>query len=192
MPFIASPVPLLGFAAYSGTGKTTLLRALLPLLIARGLRVGVVKHAHHTFDIDVPGKDSYELRRAGAAQMLIASRHRWALVTETPATQEPRLADLLGHLSTDTLDLVLVEGFKAEAFPKIELYRPGLGHPLMCHTDRSIIALATDAPVPDAPSLPLLDLNDPAGIAAFVINATGVGAALSAAVQQAAGGQSAR
>ena len=187
MPTTAWPIPLLGFAAYSGTGKTTLLRALLPLLNARGLRVGVVKHAHHTFDIDVPGKDSYELRRAGAAQMLVASRHRWALVTETPESSEPRLAELLAQLSPDTLDLVLVEGFKAEIFPKIELHRPSLGHPLMCRTDSSIIALATDAPVDNPPSLQLLDLNDPAGIATFVMNTTGVGRPLSAARQQSAG-----
>lgn len=187
MQAIASPVPLLGFAAYSGTGKTTLLRALLPLLNARGLRVGVVKHAHHTFDVDVPGKDSYELRRAGATQMLVASRHRWALVTEAPESSEPRLGELLAHLSTDTLDLVLVEGFKAEIFPKIELHRPSLGQPLMCRSDSSIIALATDAPVENPPSLPLLDLNDPAGIATFVMNTTGVGRALCAAAQQSAG-----
>ena len=184
---ITSPVPLLGFAAFSGTGKTTLLRALLPLLNSRGLRVGVIKHAHHTFDVDVPGKDSYELRRAGAAQMLVGSRHRWALVTETPGLEEPRLTDLLARLSTETLDLVLVEGFKAEVFPKIELHRPSLGHPLMCRADSSIIALATDAPIENPPSLPLLDLNDPAGIAAFVVRATGAGSASSAAVQQSAG-----
>lgn len=187
MRAIASPVPLLGFAAFSGTGKTTLLRALLPLLKERGLRVGVIKHAHHTFDIDVPGKDSYELRRAGAAQMLVASRHRWALVTETPGSQEPRLAELLSYLSADTLDLVLVEGFKAETFPKIELHRPSLGHPLLCHTDPSVIAIATDAPLPDAPSLPLLDLNDPAGIMAFVVTTTGAGLAAPLAQHQTAG-----
>jgi molybdopterin-guanine dinucleotide biosynthesis protein B len=182
---VRSSVPLLGFAAFSGTGKTTLLRALLPLLNAQGLRVGVIKHAHHTFDIDVPGKDSYELRRAGAAQMLIASRHRWALVTETPETVEPRLADMLEHLSTDKLDLVLVEGYKAERFPKIELHRPSLGHPLLCRTDSSIIALATDAPVDPPPALPLLDLNDPAAFVPFILNF--IGAGMENAAQQAAG-----
>jgi molybdopterin-guanine dinucleotide biosynthesis protein B len=184
---ITSPVPLLGFAAFSGTGKTTLLRALLPLLNSRGLRVGVIKHAHHTFDVDVPGKDSYELRRAGAAQMLVGSRHRWALVTETPGLEEPRLTDLLARLSTETLDLVLVEGFKAEVFPKIELHRPSLGHPLMCRTDPSIIALATDAPVQDAPSLPLLDLNDAAGVVAFIVGIAGADTAPSAAARQSVG-----
>ncbi|KPK46976.1 MAG: molybdopterin-guanine dinucleotide biosynthesis protein B [Thiotrichales bacterium SG8_50] len=187
MRAISSSVPLIGFAAVSGTGKTTLLRALLPLLNARGLRVGVIKHAHHTFDIDVPGKDSYELRRAGATQTLVGSRHRWALVTETPGSEEPRLAELLLHLSPDSLDLVLVEGFKAEAFPKIELHRPALGHPLMCRTDPSIIALATDAPVQDAPSLPLLDLNDPASVVAFIVSITGAGTASSAVVHHSVG-----
>ncbi|MFL6712642.1 MAG: molybdopterin-guanine dinucleotide biosynthesis protein B, partial [Sulfurifustis sp.] len=112
--------PILGIAAYSGTGKTTLLRKILPQLRGRGLRVAVVKHAHHSFDTDVPGKDSYELRKAGAVQMLVASRHRWALITETGDANEPRLDELLGQLDQSNLDLILVEGFKAEAFPKIE------------------------------------------------------------------------
>ena len=168
-------IPLLGFAAYSGTGKTTLLRRLLPLLKARGLRVGVVKHAHHSFDTDIPGKDSYELRKAGAAQMLVASRRRWALVTETASAREPRLEDALRHLDQASLDLILVEGFKAESFPKIELHRPGLGHPLLCHDDRSIIAVATDAPLAIDPGVPQLDLNRPDEIAEFMLRALGFG-----------------
>ena len=168
-------IPLLGFAAYSGTGKTTLLRRLLPLLKARGLRVGVVKHAHHSFDTDIPGKDSYELRKAGAAQMLVASRRRWALVTETASAREPRLEDALRHLDQASLDLILVEGFKAESFPKIELHRPGLGHPLLCHDDRSIIAVATDAPLAIDPGVPQLDLNRPDEIAEFILRALGFG-----------------
>ncbi|HXZ45683.1 MAG TPA: molybdopterin-guanine dinucleotide biosynthesis protein B, partial [Pseudolabrys sp.] len=99
---------MLGFAAYSGTGKTTLLRQLLPLLKARGLRVGVVKHAHHSFDTDIPGKDSYELRKAGAAQMLVASRRRWALVTETASAREPRVEEMLRHLDQASLDLIVI------------------------------------------------------------------------------------
>lgn len=161
--------PVLGIAAYSGTGKTTLLRKLLPALRGHGMRVAVVKHAHHSFDTDVPGKDSYELRKAGAVQMLVASRHRWALVTETGDADEPRLDELLAQLDHVHLDLVLVEGFKAEAFPKIELHRPGLGHPLLCVLDRSIIAIATDAPLDIDPRIPILDLNQPGVIVDFIL-----------------------
>ena len=162
-------IPVLGVAAYSGTGKTTLLRKILPQLRAQGLRVAVVKHAHHSFDTDVPGKDSYELRKAGATQMLVASRHRWALVTETGDAAEPRLDDLLARLDRTNLDLILVEGFKAEAFPKIELHRPSLGHPLLFQLDPSIVAVATDAPLATAPAIPVLDLNRPEQIAEFIL-----------------------
>lgn len=161
-------IEVLGIAAYSGTGKTTLLRKVLPQLRARGLRVAVVKHAHHSFDTDVPGKDSYELRKAGASQMLVASRHRWALVTETGDAGEPRLEDLLARLDRDNLDLILVEGFKAERFPKIELHRPSLGHPLLYPLDRSIIAIATDAPLETAPDITRLDMNRPEEIVDFI------------------------
>jgi molybdopterin-guanine dinucleotide biosynthesis protein B len=166
---IKSDVPVLGVAAYSGTGKTTLLRRILPQLRARGLRVAMVKHAHHSFDTDVPGKDSYELRKAGATQMLVASRHRWALVTETGDAAEPRLEELLAHLDHASLDLILVEGFKAESFPKIELHRPSQGHPLLCTLDPSIIALAADALLPHTPLIPLLDLNKPEAIVDFIL-----------------------
>ncbi len=163
-------VPILGIAAYSGTGKTALLRKILPALRGLGLRVAVVKHAHHSFDTDVPGKDSYELRKAGATQMLVASRHRWALVAETGDASEPRLEDLLAHLDRRELDLILVEGFKAEAFPKIELHRPSLGHPLLCTLDRSIVAIATDAPLSIDPNVPVLDLNEPVRIVDFIVH----------------------
>lgn len=162
-------VPVLGIAAYSGTGKTTLLRRILPQLRARGLRVGMIKHAHHSFDTDIPGKDSYELRKAGAVQMLVASRHRWALVTEMGDVGEPRLEEMLAHLDHEQLDLILVEGFKAEAFPKIELHRPSLGNPLLCTLDRSIIAVATDAPLSVDPGIPTLDLNQPEQIGDFIL-----------------------
>lgn len=166
----AGNVPVLGIAAYSGTGKTTLLRKMLPQLRARSLRVAMVKHAHHSFDTDIPGKDSYELRRAGAVQMLVASRHRWALVTETGDAAEPRLDELLAHLDHDGLDLILVEGFKAESFPKIELHRPSQGQPLLCTLDDSIIAIATDAPLNHALRIPVLDLNRPEKIVEFITN----------------------
>ena len=163
-------LPIVGFAAFSGTGKTTLLKELLPLLRARGLRVGVVKHAHHSFDLDHPGKDSYELRKSGAAQMLIASRSRWALVVELALDREPRLDEVLLELDQAALDLILVEGFKDEQFPKIELHRPGLRRPLLFPDDDAIIAVASDTPLDDTRQLPQLDLNRPEEIAAFIVD----------------------
>lgn len=162
-------VPILGFAAFSGTGKTTLLVKLLSLLKQRGYRVGVVKHAHHSFDIDEPGKDSHEARRAGARQVLVGSRQRWALIAETDDTQEPQLDTLLRHLDQDDLDLILVEGFKSESLPKIELHRPSLGHPLMYTTDKFIIAIASDVPLSVARDVPVLDLNRPDDIVTFIL-----------------------
>ena len=163
-------LPIVGFAAFSGTGKTTLLKELLPLLRARGLRVGVVKHAHHSFDVDHPGKDSYELRKSGAAQMLIASRTRWALVVELAREREPRLDEVLLELDQAALDLILVEGFKDEHFPKIELHRSGLRRPLLFPADDAVIAVASDAPLDDTRQLPQLDLNRPEEIAAFIVD----------------------
>jgi molybdopterin-guanine dinucleotide biosynthesis protein B len=160
--------PVLGFAAFSGTGKTTLLVQLLPRLRAAGLRIGMIKHAHHRFDVDVPGKDSYELRKAGASQMLVTSSRRWALMTDLDEERDPVLQEMLEHLDQANLDLVLVEGFKHEAFPKIELHRPTTGSPLLYPQDSNVIAVATDSPLPEPTGLPLLDLNDVAGIAAFV------------------------
>jgi molybdopterin-guanine dinucleotide biosynthesis protein MobB len=164
------PIPLLGFSAFSGTGKTTLLTRLLPILKQQGLRIAVVKHASHLFEIDHPRKDSYELRMAGASQMLVSARGRMALISESDSRlPEPGLAQMLAYLDTSDLDLVLVEGFKHEAVYKIELHRPALGKPLLCHTDPYIIALATDEAVPAAPRhLPILNLNDAAEIAGFI------------------------
>jgi molybdopterin-guanine dinucleotide biosynthesis protein B len=163
-------LPIVGFAAFSGTGKTTLLKELLPLLRARGLRVGVVKHAHHSFELDHPGKDSYELRKSGAAQMLIASRSRWALMVERTRDREPRLDEVLLELDQAALDLILVEGFKDEQFAKIELHRPSLRQPLLFPDDDAIIAIASDTPLDDTGRLPQLDLNRPEEIAAFIID----------------------
>jgi len=163
-----SKIPVLGFAAYSGTGKTTLLKQLLPLLRERGLRVGMIKHAHHDFDIDTPGKDSYELRKAGASEMLIASGRRWALMVETDKAGDPRLQEMLNRLDQDNLDLVLVEGFKHEAFSKIELHRPSVGKPLIFPDDPNIIAVASDGELSEQTNLPLLDINNIQAVAEFV------------------------
>lgn len=164
------PLPLIGFCAPSGTGKTSLLTRLIPLLRESGLRVAVVKHAHHDFDIDRPGKDSYRLRHAGADQVVVASRERLALIRESVnATQEPSLADALRHIDPAGADLVLVEGFKHEVFPKIEVSRPALGATLLHPEDPEVIAVATDAPLPLARPLPLLDLNRPEVIRDFLL-----------------------
>lgn len=164
-----SAVPVLGLVAWSGTGKTTLLASVIRTLSARGLEVGVIKHAHHGFDIDRPGKDSFRLRQAGASRMLVASRERWALMVETPGREEPELLTSLQALHTAGLDLVLVEGFKHERFPKIEVHRPSLGRPLLFEHDDDIIAVASDAPLARACPLPLLDMNSPSQIADFVL-----------------------
>ncbi|MEW8693352.1 MAG: molybdopterin-guanine dinucleotide biosynthesis protein B [Candidatus Thiodiazotropha endolucinida] len=164
------PIPLLGFSAFSGTGKTTLLTRLLPILKRQGLRIAVAKHASHLFEIDHPRKDSYELRKAGASQMLVSARGRMALISESDTKlPEPGLGQMLDYLDTSHLDLVLVEGFKNEAIYKIELHRPALGKPLLCHTDPYIIAVATDEAIPGVPHcLPILNLNDPQEIAGFI------------------------
>lgn len=165
-----TPVPVLGFVAWSGTGKTTLLEQLIPLLRQHGLRIGLVKHTHHHFDIDQPGKDSYRLRQAGASQVLVGAKGRWALMVEQPEiADEAPLDELLGHLLHDQLDLVLVEGFKHETFPRIELHRTTLGKPLMYPQDEGIIAIATDDTSAAHGALPVLDINQPEQVAAFVL-----------------------
>lgn len=160
-------IPILGFAAYSGTGKTTLLEALLPKLTEAGLRIGMLKHAHHNFDVDKPGKDSYRLRKAGASQMLIASRNRFALMTETPEA-EAEFEYLLTRFDEDMLDVVLVEGCKNIAFPKIELHREEVGKPWLYPNDENIIAIASDSGELDS-ELPQMNINDLEAIAQFVI-----------------------
>ena len=163
--------PLLGFCAYSGTGKTTLLKNLIPLLNKHGLTVGVIKHSHHDFEIDYPEKDSFELRKAGAQQMLIASQYRIAHITELKHRDDaPPLDALLHHLDHSTLDVLLVEGYRHERFPKIELHRPALKKPLIFPQDPSVIAIAADAPLAqDTGELPVLDLNGPEMIADFIV-----------------------
>jgi molybdopterin-guanine dinucleotide biosynthesis adapter protein len=165
------PVPILGFAAFSGTGKTTLLKALIPLLKRAGLRIGAIKHSHHAFEVDHPGKDSFELRAAGATPVMITSSKRRAIITEREMPGEPRLAEELRHFDTTGLDLILVEGFRSERYPKIELHRATLGKPLLFPDDDTIIAFAADDanPVNPAP-IPHLDLNDPERIAGFIVD----------------------
>ena len=162
-------VPLLGFAALSGTGKTTLLTELIPILKKQGLRVGLIKHGHHDFDIDYEGKDSYRLRVAGASPVMIVSSKRRAVITEIISEQTPRLDEQLKFLDQSALDLVLVEGFKTEGFPKIELYRSALNNPFLYPNDANIIAIASDTPLVTSDDLVNLDINQPQQIADFII-----------------------
>lgn len=162
-------IPLLAIAAWSGTGKTTLLKKLIPALCARGIRPGLIKHTHHDMDVDKPGKDSYELRKAGAAQTLVASSQRWALMTETPDEADLDLAYLVSRMDASKLDLVLVEGFKHEAVPKILLWRSDCGHSLQELTiDEHVLAIASDIPLQTA--VPCLELNNTEQITEFVIS----------------------
>lgn len=168
LPALGARKPIIAFVGSSGSGKTTLLERVLQLLTAEGLRVGLVKHAHQGFDMDKPGKDSYRLRHAGAQQVMVAAAQRWALLVETPGQQEPDLGSLLMQLDQDRLDLILVEGFKHARLPKLEVYRPAHGRPPLYPQDRSIIAVATDAPAAIAAERMVLDLNQPEQIAAFI------------------------
>ncbi|MFZ2405865.1 MAG: molybdopterin-guanine dinucleotide biosynthesis protein B [Methylobacter sp.] len=165
---LSAKVPVLGFAAASGTGKTTLLTRLIPILKQNGLRIGLIKHSHHDFEIDRPGKDSFRLREAGASPVLLVSRYRRAIITEFTPEQEPRLDDQLKQFDQSELDLILVEGFKAEKFPKIELHRPSLGKPLLYPNDPDIIAIATDAVLVTPAYLTQLELSRPERIAEFI------------------------
>jgi molybdopterin-guanine dinucleotide biosynthesis adapter protein len=160
-----------GFAGYSGSGKTTLIERLIPLFTAQGLRVALVKHAHHTFDVDQPGKDSYRHRNAGCTEVLITSSRRWVLMHELRGAPEPGLGEHLEHLSP--CDLVLVEGYKREAIPKLEIYRSSVGEPLLHPHDEHIVAIASDQPVKT--SLPQFDLDQPQAISEFVLRTVGLG-----------------
>ncbi|MGZ4960219.1 MAG: molybdopterin-guanine dinucleotide biosynthesis protein B [Methylomonas sp.] len=161
--------PVLGFAAFSGTGKTSLLTRLIPSLKHQGLRIGVIKHSHHDFEIDQPGKDSFRLRAAGATPVMLVSPYRRAVVTEFSPPREIKLQEQLDAFPSDTLDLILVEGFRDEAFPKIELHRPSLGKPLLYPGDVNIIAVASDQPLDTPARMPCLDLNNPSAIAQFIL-----------------------
>ncbi len=157
---------ILGLGGWSGAGKTTLIENLLPELRARGLRVSTAKHAHHDFDLDRPGKDSYRHRQAGAEEVLIASAGRWALMRELRGKAEPSLADLLRHLTP--VDLLLVEGFKSEPHAKLEIHRRDLGKPLLSKGDPSYLAILADRPLPEA-ELPVIPLDDLPAIVDFIL-----------------------
>jgi molybdopterin-guanine dinucleotide biosynthesis protein B len=170
MSYHDCPLPILGFCAFSGTGKTTLLTQLIPLLVANGVRIAMIKHAHHAFDIDHPNKDSYRLRQAGAKQMLISSANRWALMHELASEQdEASLDQLIQQLDFNAADLILVEGFKKEPIAKIELHRPSLGLPLLCEKDDHVIAIASDEKLLVKRDIHQLDLNNPEEIAQFIL-----------------------
>jgi molybdopterin-guanine dinucleotide biosynthesis protein B len=153
-----------GFAGWSGSGKTTLIEKLIPRFVARGLKVSLIKHAHHTFDVDQPGKDSYRHRHAGAMEVLVTSSRRWVLMHELRGAQEPSFDEQLKHLSP--CDLLIVEGFKHAPIPKLEVWRAVTGEGMLHPQDSHIVAVASDAKVET--KLPLLDLNDDAAIADFI------------------------
>ena len=154
-----------GFAGWSGSGKTTLIERLIPLFDARRLSVSVVKHAHHRFDIDQPGKDSYRHRHAGASEILVTSSRRWVLMHELRGAQEPSFEEQVKRISP--CDLLLVEGFKHAPIPKLEVWRAVTGEPLLHPNDPHIVAVASDTKVET--KLPLFDLNDIGAIAAFIL-----------------------
>jgi molybdopterin-guanine dinucleotide biosynthesis protein B len=158
-------VKTFGFAGWSGSGKTTLVEKLIPRFVARGLRVSLIKHAHHTFDIDHPGKDSYRHRHAGAAEVMVTSSRRWVLMHELRGAQEPSFEEQIKHFSP--CDLLLVEGFKFAPIPKLEIWRAETGEALLHPNDPHIVAIATDSKV--ATALPVFDLNDDGAIASFIV-----------------------
>lgn len=153
-----------GFAGYSGSGKTTLIEQLIPRFVAQGLRVSLIKHAHHAFDVDQPGKDSYRHRHAGASEVLVTSSRRWVLMHELRGEAEPSFEAQLRHLAP--CDLLLVEGFKHAAIPKLEVWRAETGEGLLHPNDPHIVAVASDAKLDTR--LPWLDLNDVDGISGFI------------------------
>jgi molybdopterin-guanine dinucleotide biosynthesis protein B len=162
---------IFGLAGWSGSGKTTLLVRLIPALIARGVTLTTMKQAHHANDSDRPGKDSYEKRAAGATEEMISSTARWALMHELRNAPEATVEDLIAHMTP--VDLLLIEGFKSHAHPKLEVHRPSLGKPLLCTDDPHVVAIATDAPMPTM-RLPRFDLNDAEGIADFIVGHCGL------------------
>ena len=162
---------IIGIVGWSGSGKTSLLVALLPLLTARGLKVSTMKHAHHRFDVDQPGKDSYRHREAGASEVMVVASTRWVLMHETREEAEPSIEELIQRITP--VDLLLIEGFKTHAHPKLEIHRSSEGKPLLSPSDPEIVAVASDTELTGL-KVPVLDLNDPAAIAAFILDYTGL------------------
>lgn len=158
---------VIGLAGWSGAGKTTLMKNVLPELVRRGLRVATLKHAHHEFDVDVPGKDSWEHRRAGASEVIVSSARRWVQMHELGNGPEPTLAQLLRRFSP--CDLIVVEGFKHAAHPRLEIFRPAAGKPPLYTSDPRILAVATDADLP-APHPRRVDLNDIQAVADCILD----------------------
>jgi molybdopterin-guanine dinucleotide biosynthesis protein B len=157
---------VLGIVGWSGSGKTTLLTKLIPLLVDRGLRIATLKHAHHAFDVDQPGKDSYEHRKAGASEVIVSSARRWVQMHEIGAGREATLAEHLRRLSP--CDLVLIEGYKSEGHSKLEVFREATGKAPLYPTDSRIVAVASDRPLPEL-RIPSADLNDIAAVASLVL-----------------------
>jgi molybdopterin-guanine dinucleotide biosynthesis adapter protein len=161
---------IIGIAGYSGSGKTTLIEKVIPLLVAEGVRVSLIKHAHHEFDVDQPGKDSYRHRHAGCTEVLVSSSERWALMHELRGAPEPTLQEQLRHFAP--CDLVIIEGYKKEPIPKIEVHRRAGHTPLLHPDDPQVVAVATDEPL-DTP-ITQLDVDDPAAVARFIIQYLGL------------------
>lgn len=163
---------IIGLAGWSGSGKTSLIVGVIPELRRHGCRVATVKHAHHEFDIDKPGKDSHRHRTAGATEVVVSSSQRWAIMHENHGAPEPTLEEIVARLSPT--DIVLVEGYKNHRHPKIEVHRPSMGQPLLCRGNPTIVAVASDeAPAGGPVPVPVLDLNDPAAVAAFILERCG-------------------
>lgn len=158
---------IFGIVGKSGSGKTTLLEQLIPALRAHGLSISTIKHTHHQFDVDKPGKDSYRQREAGAEEVMLASSHRWALLHELRDAKEPEIEDLVQHMTP--VDLILVEGFKFHNHPKIEIHRPSYGRAPLWPDDDTILAVASDEKIDCAPKH-LIDLNDIDAIARFILS----------------------
>src|SRR6185312_13854446 len=157
---------VIGLAGWSGSGKPTLLAKLIPVLIARGLKVSTVKHAHHAFDLDKPGKDSFIHRESGASEVFISSKNRWAQMHELRGEEELRLRDIIKRMTP--VDLLIIEGFKRETHPKLEIHRAEVGKPLLQPEDDWIVAIASDKPLPQS-GVPVVDLNDIEKIADVVL-----------------------
>lgn len=167
---------IFGIVGWSNSGKTSLLVRLIPELTAAGLRVSTIKHAHHEFDVDSPGKDSYQHRAAGATEVMIGSAQRWVLMHELRDTPEPSIEELVAHMTE--VDLLLIEGFKHHVHDKLEVFRRDVGKSLLAATDPNVVAVASDGPMPElaelTPPRPLIDLDDTAAIARFIVDHCGL------------------